>query len=38
MIDVRVRQDHAIERFRLAAEMRILGVRLGPSPLEQAAV
>ena len=26
MIDVRVRQDHAVERFRLAAEMRILGV------------
>ena len=38
MIDVRVREDHAVERFWLTAEMRILGVRLGPPTLEQAAI
>jgi hypothetical protein len=38
MIDVRVREDHAVERFWVTAEMRVLGVRLGPPTLEQAAI
>jgi hypothetical protein len=38
MIDVRVREDHAVERFWLTTEMRILGVHLGPPTLEQAAI